>query len=83
MTVKSGISGIWIIATGVIVALLYLGRDIFAPFALAVFLFLIIEGFARVIDDRSDLLKRGWSRLLAIIVVIASWQCPNPDRACL
>ncbi len=73
MTVKSGVSGIWIIATGVIIALLYLGRDILAPFALAVFLFLIVEGFARIIDERSALLKRGWSRALAILVVIGGF----------
>ena len=73
MTLKSGMSGIWVIATGVIIALLYIGRDILAPFALAVFLFLIIEGFARAIDGRSDLLKLGWSRVLAILVVIGGF----------
>lgn len=73
MTLKSGMSGIWVIATGVIIALLYVGRDILAPFALAVFLFLIIEGFARAIDGRSDLLKLGWSRVLAILVVIGGF----------
>ncbi|MEM9054986.1 MAG: AI-2E family transporter, partial [Pseudomonadota bacterium] len=73
MTVKSGISAIWIIATGVIIALLYLGRTILAPFALAVFLFLVIEGFARVIDERSDLLKRGWSRAMALFLVLGGF----------
>lgn len=73
MTVKSGISGIWIIATGVVIALLYFGRAILAPFALAVFLFLVIEGFARAIDERSDLLKRGWSRALAILTVLGGF----------
>ncbi|WOR15771.1 AI-2E family transporter [Hyphomonas sp. FCG-A18] len=73
MTVRSGISAIWIIATGVIIALLYLGRTILAPFALAVFLFLVIEGFARAIDERSDLLKRGWSRAMAILLVLGGF----------
>ena len=73
MTLQSGISGIWIIATGVIISLLYFGRDILSPFALAVFLFLVIEGFAREIDDRSELLKRGWSRILALFIVIAGF----------
>ena len=73
MQSHSGISGIWVIATGVIIAFLYLGRDILAPFALAVFLFLIIEGFARTIDGRSDLLKLGLSRVLAILVVIGGF----------
>jgi len=69
----SSVSGIWVIATSMIIVMLYLGRDILAPFALAVFLFLIIEGFARVIDERSELLKRGWSRALAIFVVIGGF----------
>ena len=73
MTVQSGMSGIWIIATGVIIALLYFGRAILAPFALAVFLFLVIEGFARVIDEWSDLLKRGLSRVLAILTVLGGF----------
>lgn len=62
-------AGIWIIATGVIVAFLYLGRDLFAPFAMAVFLFLVMEGFATAIDNRSKLLKRGASRIISILVV--------------
>ncbi|MEM1087167.1 MAG: AI-2E family transporter [Pseudomonadota bacterium] len=73
MTLQSGISGIWIIATGIMIALLYFGRAILAPFALAVFLFLVIEGFARTIDERSDLLKRGWSRTLAILTVLGGF----------
>jgi len=70
---RSGVTAIWIIATGVIIAMLYLGREILAPFALAVFLFLIVEGFARAIDNRSSLLKRGLSRALAILVVIGGF----------
>lgn len=62
-------TGIWIIATGVIVAFLYLGRALFAPFAMAVFLFLVMEGFATAIDNRSELLKRGASRIISILVV--------------
>lgn len=63
-------AGIWVIATGVVIALLYLGRAIMAPFALAVFLFFVMEGFARIIDERSELLKRGWSRAIAILTVL-------------
>lgn len=73
MPTRSGLTGIWVIATGVIIGLLYLGRDILAPFALAVFLFLIIEGFARAIHGRSDMLKLAWSRALAILVVIGGF----------
>lgn len=62
-------TGIWIIAAGVIVAILYLGRALFAPFAMAVFLFLVMEGFATAIDNRSRLLKRGASRLVSVLTV--------------
>lgn len=63
-------TGIWIIATGVIISFLYLGRALFAPFAMAVFLFLVMEGFATAIDNRSRLLKRGASRLLSVLTVM-------------
>ena len=66
-------TGIWIIATGVIVAFLYLGREILAPFAMAVFLFLVMEGFASAIDKRSKLLKRWPSRIIAIITVLGGF----------
>ena len=66
---RSTKAGIWIIATGVIVAFLYLGRALLAPFAMAVFLFLVMEGFATAIDNRSKLLKRGASRIISILVV--------------
>lgn len=72
MTQQKSVSAIWIIATGVIIAMLYLGREILAPFALAVFLFLIIEGFARLIDKRT-FLHRGPSRAFAILVVIGGF----------
>lgn len=62
-------TGIWIIAAGVIVAFLYYGRALFAPFAMAVFLFLVMEGFATAIDNRSQLLRRGASRIISILLV--------------
>ncbi|MFN3312592.1 MAG: AI-2E family transporter [Hyphomonas sp.] len=66
-------TGIWIIATGVIIALLYSGREILATFALALFLFLIVEGFASVIDNASRTLKIGAARAIAILLVIAGF----------
>ncbi|NBC20103.1 MAG: AI-2E family transporter [Alphaproteobacteria bacterium] len=66
-------TGIWIIATGVIIALLYLGRSILAPFALAVFLFLIIEGFATSIAERVRQVSLGWARAVAILVVLSGF----------
>lgn len=63
-------TGIWIIATATIVAGLYYGRALFAPFAMAVFLFLVMEGFATAIDNRSELLKRGASRFISVMTVL-------------
>lgn len=70
MTIRSGVVGIWIIATAMIIALLYLGRSIFAPFAMAVFLFLVMEGFARAIHDQVHFLGRQFSRAIAILTVL-------------
>ncbi|MCA8905514.1 MAG: AI-2E family transporter, partial [Hyphomonas sp.] len=70
---RAATTGIWIIATGVIIALLYLGRNILAPFALAVFLFLIIEGFASMIDNWSGFLKIGHARFIAILLVVGGF----------
>ncbi len=65
--------GVWIIATGVIIALLYLARDILAPLALAVFLFLIMEGFARTIHRALDLPHLWLSRSAAILIVLGGF----------
>ncbi|MEO0548525.1 MAG: AI-2E family transporter [Pseudomonadota bacterium] len=70
---NTNVSAVWIIATGVIIALLYLGRSILAPFAIAVFLFLIMEGFARLISDKVEPVPLGVSRLLSIILVVAGF----------
>ena len=70
MTIRSGVVGIWIIATGSLIAVLYLGRSIFAPFALAVFLFLVMEGFARVIEEQVRFIGRNLGRAVAILGVL-------------
>jgi predicted PurR-regulated permease PerM len=66
-------TGVWIIATGVIMAGLHFGRDILAPFALALFLFLVMEGLAGTIDKATH----GWGsrlgRLLSIVLVLAGF----------
>jgi hypothetical protein len=59
----------WIIATGVILAVLYLGRDILATFAMAVFLFLIIEGFATAIGSATKTINLRIARLIAVLLV--------------
>jgi predicted PurR-regulated permease PerM len=71
---RSAKAGTWIIATGVIVAFLYLGRDILATFAMAVFLYLIIEGFATMIESsgrRAGLpqISMRAARLIAVLIV--------------
>ena len=66
---RSAKVGTWIIATGVILAILYLGRDILATFAMAVFLFLIIEGFATAIDNLSKTINLRIARLIAVLLV--------------
>ena len=70
MTVRSGVVAMWILATGVIIACLYLGRSILAPFAMAVFLFLVMEGFQRLIKDRVSFMSEGMSRAVAIFGVL-------------
>ncbi|MEM5516155.1 AI-2E family transporter [Henriciella sp. AS95] len=70
MTMRSGIVGIWIIATGVIIAMLYQSRSILAPFAMAVFLFLVMEGFARAIHNQIGFVGRTVSRAFAILAVL-------------
>jgi len=66
---RSAKVGTWIIATGVIIALLYFGRDILATFAMAVFLFLIIEGFATAFDNASKAINMRAARLISILLV--------------
>lgn len=70
---RAATTGIWIIATGVIIAFLYWTRTILAPFALAVFLFLTIEGFATMIDNWSRFLKIGQARFIAILFVLGGF----------
>lgn len=60
---------LWIIAAGVIVTFLFVARDILATFAMAVFLFLIIEGFAEALQSRLKTRPRV-SRAFAILLVL-------------
>ena len=53
-----------------IIAFLKMGENVLAPFALAVFLFFVIEGLAQEIDERSETLKRGLSRVIAVALII-------------
>jgi AI-2 transport protein TqsA len=66
---RSAKIGTWIIATGVIIAFLYVGREILSTFAMAVFLFLIIEGFATAIDNATERLSLSAARVIAVLIV--------------
>lgn len=66
-------TGIWIIAAGVIIAFLYAGREILSTFAMAVFLFLIIEGFATAIRSAAGRIGPRTARLAAILLVSAGF----------
>jgi AI-2 transport protein TqsA len=70
---RSAKIALWIIATGIIIAFLYVGRDILATFAMAVFLFLIIEGFANTIDNAFQRVGIGLARAVAILLVSAGF----------
>lgn len=65
-------AGIWVIAAGVIVYGLFMGADIFAPFALAIFLWLVIEGFARILKDKISKIPRWAAQLTAVLIVLGA-----------
>jgi predicted PurR-regulated permease PerM len=66
-------TGIWIIAMGVIIALLFLGRAVLSPFALAVFLFLVMEGFAHAITGTWMNVSLKWARAVSIVGVVVGF----------
>lgn len=63
-------TGVWIIAVACIVTALYVGRAIFAPFAIAVFLWLVMESFARKINEVVKFLPDWACRLIGIVLVL-------------
>jgi len=63
-------AGVWIIAAVAIGYVLWVGRDILAPFALAVFVWLIMEGLARTIRRRTRAHMIA-AHIAAIVLVIA------------
>jgi AI-2 transport protein TqsA len=62
--------GVWIIATAAIGYVLFVGANILAPFAMAVFLWLVMEGFARAIRKPLPALPNWLAHLMAIAVVV-------------
>ena len=63
-------TALWIIATGVIVAGLYFLREPLTVFALAVILWLVIDGAANAIRRRVPSLSKGFALLLAVVLVM-------------
>lgn len=54
-----------------LIALLYLTRDLMAPFALAIFIWLIIDAFARWMDDLSPKFPYWLALSIAVLTVVA------------
>jgi AI-2 transport protein TqsA len=65
-------AGVWIIATVAIGVVLAQGAKILAPFALAVFIWLVMEGFARAIRKPFPNIPDWIAHLFAITVVMLS-----------
>jgi AI-2 transport protein TqsA len=63
-------SGVWLIATCAIGLVLWSGARILAPFAMAVFIWLIMEGFARAIRRPFPHLP-GWVASLLAVTLVA------------
>lgn len=66
-------TGVWIIALGVIVTAIYFGRAILSPLAIAVFLWLVMESFARQIRAIAPFLPDWASRLIGILGVLCGF----------
>jgi len=65
-------AGVWIIATVAIGVVLAQGAKILAPFALAIFIWLVMEGFARAIRKPFPNIPDWIAHLFAITVVVLS-----------
>lgn len=61
---------IWVIAVGVIAAILYLLRDALTPFALALILWLAIDGLAVQLDKRIPFTPRWLALPIALVIVL-------------
>lgn len=65
-------AGIWVIATVAIGMVLHQGARILAPFAMAIFVWLVMEGFARAIRRPFPKLPGWLAYLFAVIIVVLS-----------
>ena len=68
-------AGVWVIATVAIGMVLYQGARILAPFAMAIFVWLVMEGLARAIrrpfPNLPDWLAHAFSIAVVAISIIA------------
>lgn len=64
--------GVWIIATTALAYGLYVGSNIIAPFALAVFVWLVMVGMARAIRKQMPKAPEWLSHVLSIAIVVIS-----------
>lgn len=65
-------AGVWIIATVAIGFVLHQGAKIFGPFAMAIFVWLVMEGFSRVIRNYLPKVPGWLTYVLAVIIVVLS-----------
>lgn len=63
-------SAIWVIAVGVVAGILYLLRDALTPFALALILWLAIDGLAEQLDKRIPYTPKWLALPIALILVL-------------
>ncbi len=63
-------AGVWIIAVTAIGYVLHQGSDILTPFALAVFVWLVMEGFAGAIRNRIPVVPVVLAHAISILVVL-------------
>lgn len=67
---SSAVTPLWIIATAAIVAGLYFFRDTLTQFALALLLWLLIDGLARWLDARIPFMPRVLALPIALVLVL-------------
>jgi hypothetical protein len=63
-------AGVWIIATVAIGFVLHQGARIFGPFAMAIFVWLVMEGFSRVIRKYFPKVPGWLTYLMAVTIVV-------------
>jgi len=65
-------AGVWVIATVAIGFVLHQGAKILAPFAMAIFVWLVMEGFSRVITRNFPKVPGWLTYVIAVTIVVLS-----------